>query len=97
MDHRFPTEIDLLAEIRNVELDNVGLTTEIVVSDPVQDLGLGQHPPGVAHQKPQELELGGGQRDQRSGPVHLTGIFIQAEFADSEQGTVAGQRNVRAA
>src|SRR6478736_5578659 len=38
VDHRFPSGIDLLAQVGNVQLHDIGLTAEIVVPDPVQDL-----------------------------------------------------------
>src|SRR4051794_40487246 len=41
VDHRLPSRIDLLPQIRDVQLGDVGLTAEIVVPDPVEDLRLG--------------------------------------------------------
>src|SRR6476661_10515779 len=35
VDHRFPSGIDLLAQVGNVQLHDIGLTAEIVVPDPV--------------------------------------------------------------
>src|SRR6476620_2543042 len=58
MDHGCPACVDLLAQVGDVELDDVGLPAEVVVPHPVQDLGLGQHPLRVAHQEAQQLELG---------------------------------------
>src|SRR5215218_5739441 len=62
VDHRLAAGVDLLAQVGDVELDDVCLTTEVVVPDPVEDLCLAQHPSGVAHQVAQQLELGGRQR-----------------------------------
>src|SRR5437667_2652043 len=44
VDHRSPACVDLLAQVRDVELDDVGLATEVVVPDAVEDLRLAQHP-----------------------------------------------------
>src|SRR5262245_52787087 len=82
MDHRRPARIDLLAEVRNVELHDVRLAAEIVVPDPVEDLSLAQHPARVAHQVSQELELGGGQRDRLSTAPDLVAVLVHDEVAD---------------
>src|SRR4051794_18734823 len=42
MDHRRAPGVDLLAQVRDVQLDHVGLAPEVVVPHPVQDLGLAQ-------------------------------------------------------
>src|SRR3954447_18070944 len=64
VDHRVAAGVDLLAKVRDVQLDDVGLPTEVVVPDPVEDLRLAQYPARVAHQVPQQLVLGGGEGDQ---------------------------------
>src|SRR6476660_5391196 len=53
--------VDLLAQVADVELDDVRLALEVVLPHPVEDLRLGEHHPLVAHQVAQQLELGGGQ------------------------------------
>src|SRR6476661_177037 len=58
VDHRLPAAVDLLTQIRDVELDDVGPATEVVAPHPVEDLRLGQHALGVAHHEAQQLELG---------------------------------------
>src|SRR5262245_43467510 len=50
MDHRFAAGVDLLAQVRDVQLDDVRLAAEVVVPHPVEDLRLAQHPLRVAHQ-----------------------------------------------
>src|SRR5215469_6385067 len=52
--------VDLAAEHGYVRLDDPGVPPEVVVPDVVEDLHLGQHPVGVAHEVPQQLELGRG-------------------------------------
>src|SRR5450756_2954581 len=64
MDERFVTRVDLLAQVADVQLDDMGLSAEVVVPDPVEDLRLAQYPAWVAHQEAKQLELGGGQLDQ---------------------------------
>ena len=64
VDHRIAAGIDLLANVRDVQLHDVRLPTEVVVPDPIQDLHLRQHPPGIAHQVAKKFELRRGQRDR---------------------------------
>src|SRR5208283_2755789 len=64
VDHGVATVVDLLAQVGNVELDDVGPAAEVVTPYSVEDLGLTQHPLGVAHHEPQQLELGRSQRDR---------------------------------
>src|SRR6202044_1922589 len=64
MDERHPARVDLLAQVADVQLDDMRLAAEVIVPHPVQDLRLGQHPPGVAHEEPEQLELGRGQVDE---------------------------------
>src|SRR5207342_376240 len=47
VDHRLTAGVDLLAQVGDVQLDDVGLAAEVVVPDAVEDLRLGQHPLGV--------------------------------------------------
>src|SRR6476619_1400638 len=63
VDHRLPAGVDLLAEVGDVELDDVGLPTEVVVPDTIEDLRLAEDAARVAHQVPQQLELGRRQAD----------------------------------
>src|ERR1700710_2624749 len=44
VDHRRPARVDLLAQVADVDLHHVGLATEVVAPDPVEDLRLGQDP-----------------------------------------------------
>src|ERR1700727_1419996 len=41
MDQRLAGRGDLLAQVADVQLDHVGLAAEVIIPDPVQDLGLG--------------------------------------------------------
>src|SRR5262249_46093298 len=68
VDHRLAAGVDLLAQVADVQLDHVRLAAEVVVPDPVEDLGLGQHPARVAHEETQQLELRGGELDQLAPP-----------------------------
>src|SRR5215831_9020524 len=63
--------VDLAAEHGHVRLDDPGVAAEVVVPDVVEDLHLRQHPVGVAHEVPQQLELGRGELDGLPGPPHL--------------------------
>src|SRR5436190_18921237 len=77
VDHRRAAGVDLAPEVGDVELDDVGLAAEVVVPDPVQDLRLAEHPPGVAHEEAQQLVLGRGQPDLLARAAHLVGVLVQ--------------------
>src|SRR5215467_1668813 len=79
MDHRWSTHVDLLAQVRDVELDDVGLSAEVVVPHAVENLRLAEHPSGVAHEETQQLELGRGQRHRLAGPADLVAVLIHGE------------------
>src|SRR5512142_1108600 len=84
MDHRGPSGVDLLAQVGHVELHHVGLTAEVVVPHPVQDLRLRQHPARVAHQEPEQLELGRGEVDLVVAAEDLVAVLVETQVADGE-------------
>ena len=92
-----PAGVDLLAQVGDVELDDVGLAAEVVVPHPVQDLRLRQHPPRVAHEEAQQLELGGGQLDRGVAAAHLVAVLVQGQIADDERRVLAGRGHPGAA
>src|SRR4051812_5437742 len=51
--------VGLLAQVADVELDDVGLALEVVFPDPVEDLCLREDDPLVAHEVAKQFELGG--------------------------------------
>jgi hypothetical protein len=71
--------VDLLAQVADVGLDDVVVAAEVVAPDVVQDLGLGQHPPGVQQQVAQQLELGRGQLDRPPAPLDLVAVLVEGE------------------
>src|SRR5579875_2589790 len=84
MDHGLAPVVDLLPQVRDVQLDDVGPTTEVVTPHPVQDLRFAQHPLSVAHHEPQQLELGGGQRDRFAGAGDLVAVLVEHQVADDD-------------
>jgi hypothetical protein len=84
VDHRLAPAVDLAPEVGDVELDHVGVAPEVVGPDPIQDLRLGQRPPRIAHQEPQQLELGDGQIDRLPRPRDLVRVLVQDQVADHE-------------
>src|SRR6478672_6556518 len=97
VDHRLAAGVDLLAQVGDVELDDVGLAAEVVVPHPVEDLGLGEHALGVAHEEAQQLELGGGELDELVGPADLVAVLVEHEIADDQLGTLPRGRHAGAA
>src|ERR1700677_3865232 len=79
VDERFAARVYLLAQVADVELDHVGLAAEVVVPHAVKDLRLGEHPPGVAHHEPEQLELGGGEVDQLAAAAYLAGVLVHGQ------------------
>src|SRR5277367_5765118 len=75
MDHGLAPAVDLLAQVRDIELDDVGSAAEVVTPHAVQDLRLAQHPLGVAHHEAQKLELGGRQRNWLAAAGHLMAVL----------------------
>ena len=53
-----PELVDLLAQVADVGLDDVGVAVEVVLPHVVEDLRLRERPAGVEHQVAQELVLG---------------------------------------
>ena len=62
---------------------------EVVAPHPVEDLRLAEHPARVAHQVPQQLELGGGELDGVAAAAHLVAVFVEHEVADAQHGVAA--------
>src|SRR5437764_11395760 len=85
VDHRSPPGVDLLAQVRDVQLDDVRLAAEVVVPHPVQDLRLAQYPARVAHQEPQQLELGRGQLNRLARTAHLATVLVQTQVTHHQQ------------
>src|SRR5690348_11474933 len=71
VDHGLATTVDLLAQVGNIEFDDVGPAAEVVAPDAVQNLCLAQDSLGVAHHEAQQLKLGGGQRDWLTSARHF--------------------------
>src|SRR6478752_1966022 len=56
VDHRVPATVDLLAQVRHIQFNDVRPPPEVVTPHPVEDLGLAQYPLGIAHHEPQQFE-----------------------------------------
>src|ERR1700756_4107070 len=93
VDHGLATVVNLLAQVGNIELDDVGPAAEVVAPPPVENLGLAQHPLGVAHHEAQQLELGGGQRDWFAGARHLVAVLVQHQVPDDQLGSAVDRRH----
>ena len=78
--------VDLAAQVRDVGLDDAVVTAEVVAPHVVEDLPLGQHPAGVGHQVPQQLELGRRQGDPLPAAPHLVRLLVQFEVGEGEPG-----------
>src|SRR5215217_5115136 len=86
MDHRLASAVDLLAQIGDVELDDVGSATEVVAPHAVKNLRLAQHTFGIAHHEPQQLEFGSGQRDEVAAAGDLVAVLVEHQIADDDLG-----------
>ena len=90
MDQRRIEAVDLLAQVADVGLDDVGIAVEVVVPHVVEDLALGQDPAGVLEQVPQQVELGGRQLDERALAPDLVGLVVHLEVREREPLAVHG-------
>src|SRR6478609_4916540 len=96
VDHRLPASVDLLAQVGDVELDDVGLAAEVVVPHAVEDLRLGEHALRVAHEVAQQLELRCGQVDLLAAAPDLVAVLVESQVTDDEHG-VGGRHGDRRA
>src|SRR5262245_42718621 len=81
--------VDLLAEVADVQLDDVRLALEVVLPHPVQDLRLGEHHPLVAHKVAKQLELGGGQVHLDTAAGDLVAVLVQLQVGDPQHALAA--------
>src|SRR3954453_933284 len=56
VDERWLDAVELLAQVRDVRLDDVGVASEVVLPDVIEDLGLGEHSVRVQHEIAEQLE-----------------------------------------
>src|SRR3954452_19950263 len=89
VDHGGPAGVDLLAEVGDVQLDDVRLAAEVVVPHAVEDLCLGEHPAGVAHEEAQQLELRGGEVELLGAPEDLVAVLVQPKVTHREHRRLA--------
>src|SRR5215469_13375585 len=82
--------VHLAAEHGHVRLDDPCVAAEVVVPHMVEDLHLGQHAVGVAHEVPEQLELRRGQLDRLPGPPHLVAVLVELEVGELQPGRGLG-------
>ena len=85
MNHRRAVGVDLLTQVGDVELDDVRLATEIVVPDSVEDLGLAEHSPWVAHEVSEQLELGRGQLNLYAAALYFMAVLVECQITDYQR------------
>src|SRR5215207_10635811 len=83
--------VDLATQVRHVRLDDAGVAPEVVVPDVVEDLALGQHPPGAGHQVAQQLELGRRQLHPPARPPDLVALLVQLQVGGAQPGRGRGR------
>src|SRR6476660_86023 len=77
VDHRLAPDVDLLSQIRHVQLDNVRSPAEVIAPHPVEDLRLAQYAFGVAHHEPPQLTLRRGQGDDIAAPSDFVAVLVE--------------------
>ena len=92
VDERGAEGIDLLAKVRDVNLDDGRATTEVVRPHPVENLRLGEDALGVTHEIPEEFELRRGEFDAIVSAEDFICFFVEDEVADSNFGVVLDDR-----
>src|ERR1022692_9396 len=83
--------VDLAAQDRDVGLDDARIAAEVVVPDMVQDLHLGEHPAGVAHEIPEQLELSGGELNLGPAAPYLVAVLVELQVGEGEPGRRLGR------
>ena len=97
-DERVAPLVDLLPEVRDVELHDAGAAAEVVVPHAVEDLRLRDDTALVAHEEAQQLELGGRQLYRRAAALDLVAVLVEAQVADAQDRLdIAGVRGPGAA
>ena len=91
MNHRRAVGVDLLTQIGDVELDDVRLATEIVVPDSVEDLGLAEYSPWVAHEVSEQLELGRGQLNLYAAARYFMAVLVECQITDYQCRVAPGE------
>src|SRR5947209_5228863 len=84
LDERRTETVELLAQIAHVRLDDVGVAAEVVVPHRVQDLRLGEHALGVAHEEPQQVELGRGQLEHVVPAPDLASVLVHYQVREAQ-------------
>src|SRR5258708_7673660 len=78
--------VHLATQHGHVRLNDARVTTEVVVPYVIEDLHLGQHPVRIAHEVPEQLELGGGELNLLPGPPHLVAFLVKFEVGERKPG-----------
>src|SRR5215469_1758210 len=76
--------LDLLAQVADIDLDNIGLTHEIIAPDAVQDGLPVQYLARMGHKQVKKIILGCGTLDDPVAPSDLTRRLIQRQIRHSE-------------
>src|SRR5207248_4226088 len=82
-------QVELLAQIAHVGLDDVRVAAEVVAPDVLEDLALREDAARVEHEVAQQAELGSGQLDPGVAAQHLVPLLVEHEIGEAEH--VAGQ------
>src|SRR5215467_9446356 len=90
VDQPRPAAVHLASQHGHVGLDDPGVAAEVVVPHMVEDLHLGKHPVGVAHEVAQQLEFRGGQLDRPPGPPYLVAVLVELEVGELQPGRGLG-------
>src|SRR4051794_5881541 len=76
VDQRRSEPVELLPEVADVGLDDVGVAVEVVLPHVVEDLRLGEDPSRVEEEEAQQVELGGGEVDGGAVPPDLPRVLV---------------------
>src|SRR5690349_13872873 len=76
--------VDFLAQVADVDLDDVRVAVEMRVPDVLQDGGLGRRLPGAAQQELQHGELARGDGDRCVAAGYPAGRRVERQIAGCE-------------
>src|SRR5271155_2524011 len=80
---------ELLAKVADIRLHYVCFSSEVVVPDVVEYLGLGQHLSGVAQEEPEEIELCRCQLDELARSANHVRPLVHLDVGEGEKVGVA--------
>src|SRR5256885_5008959 len=82
---RWRSVVELVAQVADVDLDDVVVARVVVSPDAVEDGALGEDPARLLEQHHQEVELARSQVDRPAAAADLAGLGVQLEVGEPQR------------